>query len=66
MLGIAVLAVFAVARFLQFLLGGHKNWKVWDGDHGDDVSFLEYLQHNQMKVDLLEYFYWSCGTSFAR
>ena len=56
---IAVLAVFAVARLLEFILFPQKNWKVWDGEHAEDVTFLQYVMSQQLKIDLKEYFYWS-------
>ena len=60
MLWIAVLAVWAVMRLLQFLWNRNgRNWKGWEGDHEVPLTLWEYMEWGQMKKDLEDYVYFS-------
>ena len=59
MVWLGVLAAFAVGRLLEFLLGGQKNWKTWDGDHPLDVTFWQHVKAGQLQIDMKDYWYYS-------
>ena len=60
MLWTAVLAVWAVARLLQFWWNSNsRTWSSWDGDQEVLVTFWQYVQWGQLKADLKAYIYFS-------